>query len=353
MLSSSAAWPSANCPVATSALARASSSSTRNSAGAVPGSSRSASPNHAAALAGARWAAASPASRRVATAAASPWRAERSTWCARSVAGAPRDGERLGAPLVSAQSPAAGRRLVDGPSNERVPEAKAAGHLGLTNEVELQQLVQRLERRSLGHRRGGRRKLGLERVARHRSRPPARAVRRPTAKRAPRRARQQPPAARRDPSGDSSGPPCAAFTSERSGELLQIERVAAALLVESGRRGRGRLPRRGARRPRRASARRRRRPTRVPARCARSSAAVTPLRRLTGTDSQRDEHRRGRWPAQQRPEQLDGCGVGPVEVVEDQHERRGRRESLEQLAHGAVSAIALVLEDSRRRAPRT
>ncbi len=54
------------------------------------GRSRSASPNQAAALAGARCAAASPASRRVATAAASPCRAERSTWWARSAAGAPR-----------------------------------------------------------------------------------------------------------------------------------------------------------------------------------------------------------------------------------------------------------------------
>ena len=77
-------------------------------------------------------------------------------------------GERLGASLVRAQSPTAGRRLVDRPSNERMPEAKAARHLGLANEVELQQLVQRLERRRLGSRRGGRGELGLERVAGYR-----------------------------------------------------------------------------------------------------------------------------------------------------------------------------------------
>ena len=77
-------------------------------------------------------------------------------------------GERLGAPLVRAQSPAAGRRLVDRPADERMPEAKAARHLGLSNEVELQQLVQRLERRRLGGRRGGGGKLGFERVAGYR-----------------------------------------------------------------------------------------------------------------------------------------------------------------------------------------
>lgn len=77
-------------------------------------------------------------------------------------------GERLGAPLVRAQSPAGGRRPVDRPPDERMPEAKAARHLGLPNEVELQQLVQGLERRRLGGRRGGGGQLGFERVAGYR-----------------------------------------------------------------------------------------------------------------------------------------------------------------------------------------
>ena len=54
--------------------------------------------------------------------------------------------------------------------------------------------------------------------------------------------------------------------------------------------------------------------------------------------------RRGRRPAQQRAEQLDGRRVGPVEVVEHEHERLRRRELLEQRAHRAVAAVALVLE---------
>ena len=142
-------------------------------------------------------------------------------------------GERLGAPIVSAQSPAAGRRLVDRPPDERMPEAKAARHLGLPNEVELQQLVQGLERRRLGGRRGGRGQLGFERVAGYR-RPLQHA---PCAVREKRELLGQ--------SGRNRGrhveipgreltDACRALERERSGELLEIERVAAALLVESG-----------------------------------------------------------------------------------------------------------------------
>ena len=76
-------------PVADEALARASNNSTRSSMGVAAGSSRRASLNQTAALAGARSAMDSPASRRTATAARSPWRAERATWWARSAAEAP------------------------------------------------------------------------------------------------------------------------------------------------------------------------------------------------------------------------------------------------------------------------
>ena len=41
-----------------------------------------------------------------------------------------------------------------------------------------------------------------------------------------------------------------------------------------------------------------------------------------------------------------------MQVVEHQHERLGRGEQLEQLAHGAVAAVALVLQRRRPRAPR-
>ena len=48
--------------------------------------------------------------------------------------------------------------------------------------------------------------------------------------------------------------------------------------------------------------------------------------------------------AQQRREQVDRRGIGPVHVVERQHERPAHREPLEQLAHRPVRAVALVLE---------
>jgi hypothetical protein len=47
---------------------------------------------------------------------------------------------------------------------------------------------------------------------------------------------------------------------------------------------------------------------------------------------------------QQRAEQLHGSRVSPLEVVEHEDERLGRREQFEQRANGAMSAVALVLE---------
>jgi hypothetical protein len=48
---------------------------------------------------------------------------------------------------------------------------------------------------------------------------------------------------------------------------------------------------------------------------------------------------------QQRSEQLERARVGPVQVIEDEHERFRRSEPLEQLAHGTVNAVALVLQN--------
>ena len=48
-----------------------------------------------------------------------------------------------------------------------MPKTKPAGHVGLANEVEPQQLVQCLEREALGGGCGGGRKLGFEWVARY------------------------------------------------------------------------------------------------------------------------------------------------------------------------------------------
>ncbi len=70
------------------------------------------------------------------------------------------------------------------------------------------------------------------------------------------------------------------------------------------------------------------------------------LRQLAGAKRHGHEHGRGRWPAQQRAEQLDRRGVGPVEVVEHEEKRLRFRfdKLLEQGAHRAVAAEALLLE---------
>jgi hypothetical protein len=141
-------------------------------------------------------------------------------------------GERREATLVRAQTPAAGRRLVYRSSNQRVPEAEASGHLGLANEVDPQQLVQSLEHRRLGDRSGSGRKLGLERVSgygcplQHQ----ACAVRQENELLRQRRGNRGRHVEIRGP---ELGNVCRALESERSSELLEIERVAAAFLVET------------------------------------------------------------------------------------------------------------------------
>ena len=133
-------------PLPESAAACDSSNSTRSPAGVAADVRRRAAPNQRAALAGARWTAASPASRSVAIAAVSPWRAERSTWWARADAGAPRSSRACGAALVRPEPPAARGRLVDRSADERMAKPEAARHIGLTHEIEEEQFVERRER---------------------------------------------------------------------------------------------------------------------------------------------------------------------------------------------------------------
>ena len=70
---------------------------------------------------------------------------------------------------------------------------------------------------------------------------------------------------------------------------------------------------------------------------------LQPRRQLFGADGERDQHPGVGWAAKQRPEELDGCRVGPVEVVEDQHQRPGCRQPFQQLADRAVGEVTLVL----------
>ena len=72
-------------------------------------------------------------------------------------------------PQLRAQSPTAGRGLVHRASDKRVPEPEAPGHVGLTGEIELQKVVDRVHRLGLGCAGRGCGQLGLEWIARHRS----------------------------------------------------------------------------------------------------------------------------------------------------------------------------------------
>ena len=73
-----------------------------------------------------------------------------------------------------------------------------------------------------------------------------------------------------------------------------------------------------------------------------------------GRDAEHDQHAGGGRPVQQAGREVDGRGVGPVEVVEDEHQRLGGRQPFEQLADRPVGPVALVLErrgDRRGRGP--
>ncbi len=76
--------------------------------------------------------------------------------------------ERLRAPLVGPQPPAAGAGLVHRAPDEWVPEAEAPGHVGAAHEIKLQEFVDCVRRRRLRRGGRGRRQLGLEGIARHR-----------------------------------------------------------------------------------------------------------------------------------------------------------------------------------------
>ena len=206
----------------------------RSSAGAVAGSRRRASANQCAALAGASRTASSPASRRTAAASTSPSRAERSTWWARAAAGAPRVASALGAPLVRTEPPAAGA------STHRLPVGRAgagSGSAAARRCARTRSSFRSSSRHSIAdslcRRSGGGRQLGLERIARDRrpfqdeacglgqeaqlfaQRGGNRGGTSIAGQRRPRRPRRTPHR-----------------VVERARELLEIERVAAALLVE-------------------------------------------------------------------------------------------------------------------------
>jgi hypothetical protein len=71
-------------------------------------------------------------------------------------------GKRLGTALVGSEPPRYGRRLVHRAADERVPESEPPGHLGWAHQIDAQQVVEAPDRRRLGHRCAGSRKVEVE-----------------------------------------------------------------------------------------------------------------------------------------------------------------------------------------------
>src|SRR4029077_18114688 len=123
-------------------------------------------------------------------------------------------------------------------------------------------------------------------------------------------------------------------------ELLEVEGIAAAVLVEDRRvtcvadQLAGLL---GAQRPHLDASHR--------AGAGRPfDGGPEPLAYLPWPYGEREQHSRDGRSVEERAEQLDRCGIRPVDVVEHEHDRLGLRERLKQHADGAVAAVALVLD---------
>ena len=66
------------------------------------------------------------------------------------------------------------------------------------------------------------------------------------------------------------------------------------------------------------------------------------LRNHSRAHREGNQHRCRGWASQKRGDELDRCRVGPMKVVEQEHEWQTAGELLQQGAHGSVAAVALV-----------
>ena len=234
-------------------------------------------------------------------------------------------GEDLCAALVGAEQPAAGRALVHRPAHERVPEAEAPRDVGGAHKAEVEELIERLHGRGIVRAGRGGGEIGLERVTRD-----GRAAQHPASvggqepellgQRGDHRRGHADGLQRR--SGVRRPPSAAAAVG--AGQLLEVERVAARLLVELVRplashviaeQLAGRLASEAAQ-----------------LEASEAALAVGPLegRReaigpLTRACGHNDEDGGVGRAAQKRREQLHRRGVRPVDVVEREDERPAGR----------------------------
>ena len=144
-------------------------------------------------------------------------------------------GQGCGAPFVRTQEPAGGGAVVDRSPDQRVPEAEPAGHLGASDDTDGRQLIDRGEGDGLHDSRGDTGELRLERIAHHGCSLQQQmcAVAEQGQLVGKRGGHRRGYAEVR---GDSAGRRRRrGLALQGSGELLEVERVAAALVVQGGR----------------------------------------------------------------------------------------------------------------------
>ena len=247
-------------------------------------------------------------------------------------------GERLGGAGVRLQPPRLARPVVHGAAHQRMPEAVAPGDIGRPGDVGRQQGVDRGQGLALVEPGGGGREIEVERLAGHGGAPAEPAgglaqARDLLAERGGHGGRDADRVRLGVRRGGRRGSP---------GQLLEVERVAAALAVEQRERA---LAEQGVGLGLR---------ERTEADLGDHPVAARGLQRreqrvghLAGAEGERDQDRRHRRAAQQVGDQLERGVVGPLHVVEHQHDRVTHGHPLQEGPHRAVGVEALVLQTAR------
>ncbi len=249
-------------------------------------------------------------------------------------------GERVGGAGVRLQPPRLAGPVVDGAPHERMAEAVAAGDVGRAGDVGGQQGIDGGQGLALVEPGGGGREVEVERLAGDGGAPPEA----PGGLAQPRDLlAERGGHGGRDPDGVRLGVRHGGRCGS-PGQLLEVERVAAALAVEQRERA---LAEQGV-----GLGLRERTETDLgdhPVAAGGLQRREQAVRDLAGAEGERDQHRRHGRAAQQVGDQLERGVVGPLHVVEDEHDRVAHGHPLEQGAHRAVGVEALVLQPARPR----
>ena len=249
-------------------------------------------------------------------------------------------GECVGGERVRAQPPRLARGLIDGPAHDRMAKPVAARHRRRAQHVTRGQLLERRERlRVIQPGRGGG-ELEVGRIA-HDRRPPGQPPRELA------KAGDLLPERGRDRGRHADR---AVARARDPGQLLHIERIAAALAEHLAPDRRGQL---GAHQRVRLGGRQRRQAQFGDRGLARRRLERREHQRgqLPVAERERDQDPSRRGPPQQVHDQLQRGVVGPVDVVEHEHDGLLRREPPEQRAHRPMGPEALVLEPAVRHVP--